>query len=131
MRILLACLLVVAACGGGKPKTSPTPEPKQPAADPVVTPFATDYCDSYRGCAEERVRMDASAEGAEPDEAMVAEQATALQEQCRAVTSGLTPGQESWLSSCTGCGGSCDVYDCMDRVPPEATPPAFVCDMGE
>jgi len=127
VRILIACLLVAAACGGGKPKTTPDPKPRDPVPDPVVTPFARDYCDSYRACAEERVRMEAGEE--QPDEATLTEQVEAALEQCRATTSGLSAGQESWLQSCTGCGGSCDVYDCMDRVPKEAEPAAFTCDM--
>ena len=125
MRILIACLFVAAACGGGKPKT-PDPKPKDPTPDPVVTSFAQNYCDSYRACAEEKVRMAAGEE--ELDEAVLREQIDAEVEACQGKTSTLTPEQESWLQSCTGCGGSCDVYDCMDRVPPEAQPAPFTCD---
>ena len=115
MRILLACLVIVAACGGSKPKPNPDPQPQKPGPEPAVSPFAQNYCDSYRACAEEKVRMSAGEE--ELDEAVLKEQIEAEIDACHGKTSALTPEQEAWVQSCTGCGGSCDVYRCIDEAP--------------
>lgn len=135
MRTLAACLifslLLAAACGG---KSAPAKQPDKPATPPAAAPsaFSKDYCDGYRPCAEENARMAAAGEGdgAAPDEAAITAAAASSVEDCLATTGALTAGQVSWLESCTGCGGSCDVYDCLSRIPSDAEPAPFECEMG-
>lgn len=129
---LICAFVAIAACGGTRSSKPATPDNKSTATEPAApSQFAMDYCDSFRACAKERARMSMEVDdGGEPDPAVLAETVEASIEQCRTTTSGLSAGQETWLESCTGCGGSCDVYDCMDRVPPEAEPAPFECDMG-
>jgi hypothetical protein len=120
---LIVFFLVIAASCGGKSKQ----QPEEPADDDPVGPdaFAVEYCEGYRGCADEKLRYET--EGADPAPGAV----EAAVESCKTTTSGLTEGQQAWLESCTGCGGSCDIYDCMDRIPTEADPAPFECDMGD
>jgi hypothetical protein len=127
-RSLLVLLLLLAACGGTSTPAAQTPSDPTATTEPAQGPsaFAQQYCDGYRACAEERVRE----AGADGDAAALQTATDAELESCRTTTSGLTPGQEAWLESCTGCGGSCDVYDCMERVPSEADPAPYECDIG-
>lgn len=91
------------------------------------------YCRGYAGCAEERASFDMQRdlpEGAEVPKAELARRVSEKVVECLVLVNGLTYEQFAWLQSCTGCGGSCDVYRCMDRVPEDASEP-FECDTGE
>lgn len=130
----IASLLCIApaACGGKGKGAAP---PADPAGDPAADGAGAEYCEGYRGCAEERARMD-DLEGKSDDE-LSPEERTALAEAiegrvagCRETYAGLTLSQQQWLESCTGCGGSCDVYDCLDQASAIADGVTFECDLG-
>jgi hypothetical protein len=120
------------------------------AATPAVTagaPLATEgqeaadedppgpaaYGRGYGGCAQERIVSELQRdmpEGTEPPEAEVAERVKVKVKECRDLVEDLTLEQFAWLQACTSCGGSCDVYRCMNGVPEDASEP-FECDSGE
>ncbi len=90
------------------------------------------YCRGYIACAEERTRFEMQEDLPEDAEVPKAELARRVSEkvvECLVLVRDLTPEQFEWLQSCTGCGGTCGVYDCMDRVLAEASTP-FECDIG-
>jgi hypothetical protein len=129
MRHLALVLLVAAACGGAKPTTATTTAPVA-AATPMP-----EYCQEYEACAAEEPLMDHEASSlddlAPADRAEVEAAVDAELARCRTVWDGLTPHQRDWLEACTGCGGSCDVYDCIDQAGQIADGVAFECGMGE
>lgn len=90
------------------------------------------YCRGYVGCAEETTRYEMQGdlpEGAEVPEAELTRQVSEKVRECLVLVLDLTGEQFDWLQSCTGCGGTCDVYRCMDRVLADASEP-FECDIG-
>lgn len=123
------------ACGGGKAQPA-KPEGAEAAGKPAAA--VDPYCEGYRGCAKEKAFYELQAEQAAeqvpegtdvPDAEVEAAVRTEL-ERCQGIVEGLKPEQLAWLESCTGCGGSCDVYRCLDDVPADASKP-FECSMGE
>ncbi|MBP6848328.1 MAG: hypothetical protein KA201_31495 [Kofleriaceae bacterium] len=130
MRHLALVLLVAAACGGGaKPTTATTTAPV--AAE---TPMP-EYCQEYEACAAEEPLMEREASSlddlAPADRAAVEAAIDAELARCHTVWDGLTPHQRDWLVACTGCGGSCDVWDCIDQAGAIGEADAFECGMGE
>lgn len=130
--LLFGLVLSLAAACGGKSSSAPTTAGD---GDRVAAGAAMpEYCESYRGCAEERERMDRDAMN---DEDLTADQRAELDaavaariESCAGTYNSLTPHQQQWLESCTGCGGSCDVYDCLDQAPAIGEDQTFECDQG-
>ena len=128
MRHLALALLVAAACGGSSKSTTAT----APAAAETPMP---EYCQEYAACASEKTMMER--EVSDPD-ALSADERAAIQAdvdaelaRCHTVWDGLTPHQREWLAACTGCGGSCDVYDCIDQAGAIGEADVFECGMGE
>lgn len=127
---LALVVLTLAACGGRSASTSPAA-----SAAPPTSAFAEEYCSGYAGCADEEVRMDEYE--ARGDDELSADERAALTDavavrvaDCRAQVTAMTEAQQDWLSSCTGCGGSCDVYNCIAEAAAHDGAEPFVCDIG-
>jgi hypothetical protein len=124
----------VEAAGPARPVVPPPEEvmawlEKAAEADPTGLEA---YCWGYAGCAEERTLFDMQRDlpkGAEVPKAELARRVSEKVVECLVLVNDLTYEQFDWLLSCTGCGGTCGVYDCMDRVLAEASEP-FECDLG-
>ena len=127
MRYLALVLVVAAACGGGSKSTT--------AIAPAAQTPMPEYCQEYSTCAAEKPLMER--EVADPEALSAAERAAIQAEvdaelaRCHTVWDGLTPHQREWLEACTGCGGSCDVYDCIDQAGAIGEADVFECGMGE
>ena len=93
------------------------------------------YCEGYRTCAAEAPLMEHEASSpddlAAADRAAVEEEIDAKLDHCQTVWDGLAPHQRAWLEACTGCGGSCDVYDCIDQAGQIGDGDEFTCDAGD
>ncbi|MBK9036103.1 MAG: hypothetical protein IPL61_33485 [Myxococcales bacterium] len=126
----LPIVLALAAACGGSSKSAPATAPAATAA-PAALP---EYCEGYSGCADEAVRDDFDNRS---DDELSADERAALTaavadrlSACGATWAGLTPHQQTWLEACTGCGGSCDVYDCLDQAGAIGEGDTFACDTG-
>lgn len=136
MRTLLFGLVISAAVAcGGKASPAPASDGDGDGARVAAGTTTPPYCEDYRGCAEERERMDRDAMNDEDltadQRAEIAAGVTARIESCTGTYNSLTPHQQAWLESCTGCGGSCDVYDCLDQAPQISEDQEFECDQGD
>jgi len=132
MRHLALVLLVAAACGGPAKSTTPAATEGPAAAAPDAMP---EYCQEYEACAAQEPLMDHEVssldELAPADRAEVEAAITAELDRCHSVWNGLTAHQREWLVACTGCGGSCDVWDCIDQAGAIGEADVFECGMGE
>jgi hypothetical protein len=130
---LVGVVLAGVGCGGSGARPVDPAAPAAPAAAAAGKakgdPGPPEYCDRYRDCAEEKIvsaRRADLPEGAEVPEAEVAEAVKEEVDRCRGIVKDLSSEQYAWLESCTSCGGSCDVFRCLDDVPEEVTEP-FEC----
>ena len=132
-----------AAPGGGGKRAAPAAPAaaKAEAAGKAkaggVPEEGPDYCDRYSMCAEFFARLrwqSRQPEGstAEPTAADLAPDVDPEVARCRRIVDALTEQQRKWLEVCTGCGGSCEVFGCLDNVPEDASelPECYIGDPG-
>jgi hypothetical protein len=120
---IVGIVIAVAGCGGaGKGKAA-----QSKAGGPGAGAVMPEYCERYRGCAEEKVSQELRGDDQDHDAPVPADRlADGVKqeiERCGGIVRGLSGERMAWLESCTGCGGSCDVYRCLDSVPEKVTEP--------